>query len=88
MPKETPKTATGGKRKHSPGDDKNTQHKDGEQARSETKGKEASSGERNTFNTLTIYSRTSTQPWLQASTSHQFSEEGKFNKPLQKGFFR
>jgi len=88
MPKKSPTTVTGGKKKRSPGENKDSKHKAREQADLETPGKEASSGERNTFNTLTIYSRTSTQPWLQASTSHQFSEEGKFNKPLQKGFFR
>jgi len=77
MPKETPKTATGGKRKRSPGDDKNAQHKDGEQARSETKGKKESSGKRKKSKALTI-SGTSTQTLPQPSTSHPVHEEGKF----------
>jgi len=78
MPKKTPKTATGGKRKRSPSYDKKAQHKDNEQAQSETKGKKGSSGKRKKSKALTI-SGTSTQTLPQASTSHPVHEEGKFN---------
>ena len=78
MPKKTPKTATGGKRKRSPGDDKKAQHTDGEQAHSETKGKKGSSGKRKKSKALTI-SGTSTQTLPQPSTSHPFPEEGKLD---------
>jgi len=79
MPKETPKTATGGKRKRSPGDDKKAQHTDGEQAQSETKGKKGLSGKRKKSTALTSFSGTSTQTLPQPSTSHPVHEEGKFN---------
>jgi len=74
MPKKTPKTATGGKRKRSPQGNKDSKHKAREQAYLETQ----SSGERNESNALTI-SRTSTQTLPQTSTSHPVHEEGKFN---------
>ena len=78
MPKKTPKTATGGKRKRSSGYDKKAQHKDGEQAQSETKSKKGSSGKRKKSKALTI-SETSTQTLPQTSACHPFPEEGKFN---------
>jgi len=78
MPKKTPKTATGGKRKRSPGDAKHAQHKDGEQAHSETKGRKGSSGKRKKSKALTI-SETSTQTLPQPSASHPVNEEGKID---------
>ena len=79
MPKKTPKTATGGKRKRTQGHNKKDQQlKDGESADLTTKGKEDSSGKRNKSNAWTI-SGTSTQILPQASTSHPFTDEGKFN---------
>jgi len=81
MPKKNPKTATGGKRKRTPGDKKDQQHKKSEQADLETKGKTGSSGKRKKTNALTI-SETSTQTLPQASTSHPVHKEGKFNYVL------
>ena len=78
MSKKTPQTATGSKRKRSPGGKKDQQHKEGEQADLETQGKTGSSGKRKKSNALTI-SETSTQTLPQASTSHPVHEEGKFN---------
>ena len=46
----TPKTATGGKRKRTPGDKKYLQHKWGEQEDLETQGKKGSSGKRKNTN--------------------------------------
>ena len=85
MSKKTPQTATGGKRKRSPGDKTDPQHKKGEQADLETQGNEESDGKKKKSNEVTIYSRTSTQPLPHASAICQFHEEGKFNKPWQKG---
>ena len=78
MPKKNSKTATGGKRKRTPGDKKDQQQKKGEQADLETKSKEGSSGKRKKSYALTIRG-TSIQTLPQASTSHQVHEEGKFN---------
>jgi len=87
MPKKNPTTATGGKRKRSPGENKDSKHKAREQPDLETQGKGESSGERKKSKALNI-SGTSTQTLSQTSTSHQFHEEGKFNKPWQKCLFR
>jgi len=69
MPKKFPNTATGGKRKRTQGNTNNSEPKEGYEAHSdmleEPRKKERKSDER------TIYSRTSTQTSLPASTHNQ-----------------
>jgi len=78
MPKKSPKTATGGKRKATPGDKKGQQHKEGDQEDLETLDKEGVLGKRKKSNASTICG-TSIQTLSQASASPSFPEEGKFN---------
>ena len=76
MPKKTPKTATGGKRKRTPGDKTYPQHEEGEQADLETQDRDESRDKRKKSNALNI-SGTSALTLPQASTRKRSNEEGR-----------